>query len=157
MKQSKPETADAALSQVVERHRAELQRFAVWVALNRAHAEDIVRAAISSVCDAGGRCDDTALVRIELFAAAVREHLRRVQLGRKPIVDLHECAPGEDVHIEGLRRAVLTLQDEYRLPLLMQVLGGFSATQISMELNLTTAVVHGRLLRAREHLKLSAS
>ena len=152
MKQSKPETADAALSQVVERHRAELRRFAVWVALNRAHAEDIVQAAISSVCDAGGRCDDTALVRIELFAAAVREHLRSVQLGHKPIV-----VPGEDLHIDGLQRALLTLQDEYRLPLLMQVLGGFSATQISMELNLTTAVVHGRLLRAREHLKLSAN
>jgi len=154
MRQSKPETPDAALAQAVERHRPELRRFAVWVARNCSHAEDIVRAAISSVRNTVGYSDDSALIRTELFAAAIREHVHSVQLGHSPIVDLDQWIPGEDLHIDRLRRALLSLPDEYRLPLLMQVLGGFSAARISMELDLTPAAVHERLLRAREQLRL---
>jgi len=84
-------------------------------------------------------CDPDAFARAVRHAAAAGAAL--------------PLAPGEDVHIEGLRRAVLTLQDEYRLPLLMQVLGGFSTAEIAGELGLTQAAVLTRLFRARNRLR----
>jgi RNA polymerase sigma-70 factor (ECF subfamily) len=52
-----------------------------------------------------------------------------------------------------LRRAILKLPDEYREPLVMQVLGGLTTQEIGKELGLTQAAVLTRLFRARNKLR----
>jgi RNA polymerase sigma-70 factor (ECF subfamily) len=47
----------------------------------------------------------------------------------------------------------MKLPDEYREPLVLQVLGGFTTAEIAAELNLTQAAVLTRLFRARNRLR----
>jgi RNA polymerase sigma-70 factor (ECF subfamily) len=58
-----------------------------------------------------------------------------------------------DAGLEDLRRAIMQLPDEYREPLVMQVLGGLSTAEIAAELSLTQAAVLTRLFRARNRLR----
>ena len=58
-----------------------------------------------------------------------------------------------DAGLQDLRGAIMQLPDEYREPLVMQVLGGFSTAEIAAELGLTQAAVLTRLFRARNRLR----
>ena len=53
----------------------------------------------------------------------------------------------------ALRHAIMRLPIEYREPLVLQVLGGFSAEEIARELALTPTAVLTRLFRARNKLR----
>ena len=55
--------------------------------------------------------------------------------------------------LADLRRAILALPDEYREPIVLQVLGGFSTGEIAQELGLTVPAVLTRLFRARNKLR----
>jgi len=58
-----------------------------------------------------------------------------------------------DVGLDDLRRAIMQLPDEYREPLVMQVLGGLTTNEIAAELKLTQQAVLTRLFRARNRLR----
>ena len=58
-----------------------------------------------------------------------------------------------DAGLDDLRRAILKLPDEYREPLVMQVLGGLTTTEIAQQLGLTQPAVLTRLFRARNRLR----
>jgi RNA polymerase sigma-70 factor (ECF subfamily) len=53
-----------------------------------------------------------------------------------------------------MRAAMFKLADEYREPLMMQVLLGLSTADIARELNLSGAAVLTRLFRARKQLRV---
>jgi RNA polymerase sigma-70 factor (ECF subfamily) len=55
--------------------------------------------------------------------------------------------------VDALRSAILQLPIEYREPLIMQVLGGFSVDEIARELSLSASAVLTRLFRARNKLR----
>jgi RNA polymerase sigma-70 factor (ECF subfamily) len=59
----------------------------------------------------------------------------------------------EDQELAELRKLLFQLPDEYREPLVMQVLGGFSTAEIASELNLSGPAVLTRLFRARKRLR----
>jgi RNA polymerase sigma-70 factor, ECF subfamily len=59
----------------------------------------------------------------------------------------------ETDELVGLRLAITQLPDEYRVPLVMQVLGGFTTDEIAQEMALSTAAVLTRLFRARNRLR----
>ena len=48
---------------------------------------------------------------------------------------------------------ILTLPEEYKEPLILQVMWGFSGDEIAKELDLKLATVNTRLFRARQQLK----
>ncbi|MGK0372674.1 MAG: RNA polymerase sigma-70 factor (ECF subfamily), partial [Glaciecola sp.] len=52
-----------------------------------------------------------------------------------------------------IRRAIMSLSIEYREPLTMQILMGFSGDEIAAQLNLNKNTVMTRLFRARNQLK----
>ena len=52
-----------------------------------------------------------------------------------------------------LRRALAALPDEYREPLLLQVLGGYSSEEIAELLGIKAGAVMTRLSRARQKLR----
>ena len=62
-------------------------------------------------------------------------------------------AAAEDQNIGDLRAALMKLPDEYREPLVLQVLMGYSTAEIAGELNLSEAAVLTRLFRARNQLR----
>ena len=53
----------------------------------------------------------------------------------------------------ALRRALESLSADYREPLIMQVLGGYSCEEIAQELDISASAVMTRLFRARKKLR----
>jgi RNA polymerase sigma-70 factor (ECF subfamily) len=52
-----------------------------------------------------------------------------------------------------VRRAILQLEDEYREPLVLQVLMGYRTDEIATHMNLNQGAVLTRLFRARNRLR----
>ena len=90
-----------------------------------------------------------------------REYARTFERKRFVTVDVDELvareepllAAGEDHDLRDLRAAVLKLPEEYREPLVLQVLMGYSTAEIASELNLSGPAVLTRLFRARKKLR----
>jgi RNA polymerase sigma-70 factor (ECF subfamily) len=62
-------------------------------------------------------------------------------------------AAAEQQDISDVRAAMLKLPDEYREPLVLQVLLGYSTAEIARELDLSGPAVLTRLCRARKQLR----
>jgi RNA polymerase sigma-70 factor, ECF subfamily len=140
--------------------RPELLRFAWWLARDRAVAEDVVQEALLRAWRSRDALKDPAAARGWLFTIVRREHARLYERKRLEISDLDAVIAAEDSQLAieegelvGLRLAITQLPEEYRVPLVMQVLGGFSTDEIAKELALSTAAVLTRLFRARNRLR----
>jgi len=90
-----------------------------------------------------------------------REYARSFERKRLVTVDVDELiakeepmlAASEDQQIAEVRAALFKLPEEYREPLVMQVLMGCSTVEIAAELNLSPAAVLTRLFRGRKQLR----
>jgi RNA polymerase sigma-70 factor, ECF subfamily len=147
---------------MLESYREALTRFAIWLARDRSVAEDIVQETMLRAWRARKGLREPAAVRAWLFTIARREHARLYDRKRLSLVDIDAYSDGkeaeflqhdEDPRIGDLRRATLVLPDDFRVPLVMQILGGFTAAEIASELNLSVAAVLTRLFRARNRLR----
>ena len=135
--------APLAVERLFETLRPELLRFAWWLARNRAVAEDVVQEALLRAWRSRDALKDPAAARGWLLTIVRREHARLYERKRLEITDLDEVIAAEDSELAaegdelvGLRLAITQLPDEYRVPLVMQVLGGFSTDEIAKELAL---------------------
>jgi RNA polymerase sigma-70 factor, ECF subfamily len=149
-----------ALDRLFASLRPELLRFAWWLARDRAVAEDVVQEALLRAWRSRDALKDPAAARGWLLTIVRREHARLYERKRLEITDLDEVIAAEDTQLAtdgeelvGLRLAITQLPEEYRVPLVMQVLGGFSTDEIARELALSTAAVLTRLFRARNRLR----
>ncbi len=141
--------------------RPDLLRFAHWLARDRAIAEDIVQEALLRAWRSREALKDQGAARAWLLTIVRREHARLYERKRLELVALDDGAeldgmpspPGPDNEIDSLREAILKLPLEYREPLIMQVLGGFSTAEIAEELSLSPTAVLTRLFRARNKLR----
>jgi len=90
-----------------------------------------------------------------------REYARTFERKRFVTVDVDELiakeepllATSQEQELGELRAALFKLPDEYREPLVLQVLMGYSTAEIARELNLSGAAVLTRLFRARKQLR----
>ena len=141
--------------------RPDLLRFAHWLARDRAIAEDIVQESLLRAWRSRDALKDQAAARPWLLTIVRREHARLYERKRLELVALDDgiepegmpSPPGPDSEIDSLRGAILKLPLEYREPLIMQVLGGFSTAEIAEELSLSSTAVLTRLFRARNKLR----
>jgi RNA polymerase sigma-70 factor (ECF subfamily) len=144
-----------------ESMRPDLLRFAHWLARDRAIAEDIVQETLLRAWRSRDALKDQTAARAWLLTIVRREHARLYERKRLELVPLedgieHEgmpSPPGPDSELDSLRGAILKLPLEYREPLIMQVLGGFSTAEIAQELSLSSTAVLTRLFRARNKLR----
>jgi RNA polymerase sigma-70 factor (ECF subfamily) len=149
------------LHRLLAQLRPELLRFAQWLARDRVLAEDIVQEALLRAWRARDNLKDPTASKAWLLTIVRREHARLYERRRLELVSLEEsieqeslCRPQQpDDEVNGLRRAILLLPLEYREPLVMQVLGGFSTAEIASELKLSMSAVLTRLFRARNKLR----
>jgi RNA polymerase sigma-70 factor, ECF subfamily len=156
------DTTDEQLTSLLQSLRPDLLRFAFWLARDRAIAEDIVQETLLRAWKARKELRDSTAVRAWLLTIVRRENARLHERKRLPTVDLDEVVSSQDIalaledadpEIADLRRVMLRLPDEYREPLVLQVLGGFTTGEIAHELGLTVPAVLTRLFRARNKLR----
>lgn len=147
---------------LLESMRPDLLRFAHWLARDRAIAEDIVQEALLRAWRSREALKDQTAARAWLLTIVRREHARLYERKRLELVTLDDgnepeglpSPAGPDSELDSLRGAILKLPIEYREPLIMQVLGGFSTTEIARELSLSSTAVLTRLFRARNKLRV---
>ncbi|HPF25430.1 MAG TPA: sigma-70 family RNA polymerase sigma factor [Steroidobacteraceae bacterium] len=153
--------ASQGFNRLLEELRPDLVRFAFWLARDRQVAEDVVQETLIRAWRAQTDLKDTGAVKSWLFTIARREHARLYERKRLPTVELDELVTAESAELaeqpdgewHDLRQAILGLAEEYREPLVMQVLGGFSTQEIADEMGLTQQAVLTRLFRARHQLR----
>ena len=151
----------ASITQLFESMRPDLLRFAHWLARDRSLAEDIVQESLLRAWRSRDTLKDRGAARAWLLTIVRREHARLYERKRLELVSLDEAlesqVPAKAADPEGdlftLRNAIMRLPIEYREPLLLQVLGGFSTEEIARELALSSTAVLTRLFRARNKLR----
>jgi len=153
--------ARATLTALIESMRPDLLRFAQWLARDRSIAEDIVQEALLRAWRSRDALKEPSAARAWLLTIVRREHARLYERKRLELVCLDDAldlpdgsaAAVADARLLTLRYAIMKLPLEYREPLVMQVLGGFSTEEIARELALTNTAVLTRLFRARHKLR----
>jgi RNA polymerase sigma-70 factor, ECF subfamily len=152
----------APITRLFESLRPDLLRFAQWLARDRAIAEDIVQESLLRAWRSREALKDASAARPWLLTIVRREHARlyeRKRLELVPLEDIAEThadpasASAED-DLFALRHGIMKLPLEYREPLVLQVLGGFSTGEIAQELKLSSTAVLTRLFRARNKLRV---
>jgi RNA polymerase sigma-70 factor (ECF subfamily) len=141
--------------------RPDLLRFAFWLARDRALAEDVVQETMIRAWKAQDSLLDEGAAKPWLLTIIRREYARTFERKRFATVDVDELiakeepmlAAAEEQDISDVRAAIMKLPDEYREPLVLQVLMGYSTAEIASELDLSTAAVLTRLFRARRQLR----
>lgn len=137
-----------------------LYRYAFWISKNRQVAEDLVQETFVRAWKNLDQLKDVDSAKPWLFTILNRENARRFSRKQLPIVELSEEWKMEQVAEQNngldslsLQRTILGLAEEYREPLVLQVIGGFSTNEISTILKLNSNTVSTRLFRARAELK----
>ena len=154
--------AGAPITRLFESMRPDLLRFAHWLARDRAIAEDIVQEALLRAWRSRDALKDLGAARPWLLTIVRREHARLYERKRLELVSLDEVVetrasprfPEPGGELFALRHAIMRLPIEYREPLVLQVLGGFSTEEIARELALSATAVLTRLFRARNKLRV---
>lgn len=139
----------------------DLFRYAFWLCHDRQVAEDLVQETFLRAWKALDSLKDEKAAKAWLITILRRENARRferkqfnlVDLDTVPVPDKHSLGLEQDMENEWLRRHIAELAVEYREPLLLQVLGGFSGEEIAEILDLNKNTVMTRLFRARNKLK----
>ncbi|ART79139.1 RNA polymerase subunit sigma [Oceanisphaera avium] len=159
-------SSDMALKQqryhaLVYAVHGDLFRYAYWLCRDRQVAEDLVQETFLRAWKSLDSLKDDNAAKAWLITILRRENARRFERKQFDLVDLdtvavpdqHALSLEQGMENEWLRRHISELAEEYREPLLLQVLGGFSGEEIAEILNLNKNTVMTRLFRARNKLK----
>jgi RNA polymerase sigma-70 factor (ECF subfamily) len=141
--------------------RTDLLRFVYWLCRDRTLAEDVVQEALLRAWRSFDSLADEQAVRSWLLTIARRELARTFERRRIETVDIDDLAePAADAvavtdphEVLEMRRAILQLELIHREPLMLQVLFGYSTSEIAEQLQISVAAVLTRLYRARETLR----
>jgi RNA polymerase sigma-70 factor (ECF subfamily) len=141
--------------------RPDLLRFAFWLSRDRALAEDVVQETMLRAWKAQDSLLDESAAKPWLLTIIRREYARTFERKRLVTVDVDELIAKEepslaaagDQELAEMRAALFKLPDEYREPLVMQVLMGHSTAEIARQLGLSGPAVLTRLFRARKQLR----
>jgi RNA polymerase sigma-70 factor (ECF subfamily) len=141
--------------------RPDLLRFAFWLCRDRALAEDVVQESMLRAWKAQDSLKDESAAKPWFLTIVRRELARTFERKRLPTVNVDELiareepalAAGNEQELNELRAAIFKLPDDYREPLVLQVLMGCTTEEIARELNLSGPAVLTRLFRARQQLR----
>ncbi len=138
-------------------------RYAAWLSRNREIAEDVCQEALLRAWKSLDALREDAAAKQWLLTIVRRENARYFERKRPETVDVDSLSavqaamlaePADD-EADDLRKAIVRLDDDYREPLVLQVLLGFSTKEIAEHMGLKQGAVLTRLHRARLKLKES--
>lgn len=155
-------TKRARFQAICQSLRPDLLRFAFWLSRDRALAEDVVQETMLRAWKAQDTLQNESAAKPWLLTIIRREYARSFERKRFVTVDVDELiakeeptlAAADQQELDEMRAAIFKLPDDYREPLLLQVLMGYSTAEIAAELELSTAAVLTRLFRARKQLRI---
>ena len=145
---------------LVKAFHADIYRYAFWLIKDQSIAEDVVQETFLRAWRSLDALNDEKAAKSWLITILRRENARRFERKQFDTVDI------DDVHIQDdtqqadgdlrdreLRRLLGGLSVEYREPLILQLIFGFSGEEIANQLGLNKNTVMTRLFRARNQLK----
>ena len=144
---------------LVRAYHADLYRYAYWLCKDQSVAEDLVQETCLRAWKSLESLQDEKAAKSWLITILRRENARRFERKQFDLVDIethgNEAKVSDDAHHqrEWLQKQIMKLEDEYREPLFLQIIGGFSGEEISEILELNPNTVMTRLFRARNQLK----
>ena len=157
--------ADAGRKQRFDRlvgvwHR-DMYRYAAWLCRDPAIAEDVVQEALLRAWKSLDGLRDDAAAKQWVLTIVRRENARYFERKRLETVDIDNLtasqaamlAESSDSDLDDVRQAIYRLEDDYREPLVLQVLMGHSTKEIAELMDIRPGAVLTRLHRARNKLK----
>jgi RNA polymerase sigma-70 factor (ECF subfamily) len=141
--------------------RPDLLRFAWWLGRDRSLAEDVVQESLLRAWKSFDSLADEGKARSWLLTIVRRELARSFEKKRPELADVDALiaaesavlAAPEDERVEEMRSAIFKLDEDYREPLVLQVLLGYSTQEIADFLGMQQGAVLTRLFRARARLR----
>ena len=139
----------------------DVYRYAYWLCKNGALAEDLVQETFLRAWRSLDSLQNDKAAKAWLFTILRRENARLYERYRPDLVDIEDQSlmdsidnePDQRMDRKLLHDAIASLAKDYREPLLLQVIGGFSGKEIAEILDLNNNTVMTRLFRARGKLK----
>lgn len=146
---------------LVRAWHGDLYRYAFWLCHDKHVAEDLVQETFLRAWRSMDALQDEKAAKAWLITILRRENARRFERKRLDLVDIEDqpvgdtLSPSVEQQMENhlLRRQIAKLAPEYREPLLLQIIGGFSGEEIANILELNSNTVMTRLFRARNQLR----
>ncbi|WP_029408196.1 sigma-70 family RNA polymerase sigma factor [Thiomicrorhabdus sp. Milos-T2] len=147
--------------QLVSAYANDLYRYAYWLCKQPPLAEDLVQETFARAWKSIDKLKDENAAKAWLITILRRENARLYEKYQPQLLEIEESLVADDYHNEPshklekqqLHQIMLTLEDEYKEPLILQIMWGFSGEEIAAELGLKLATVNTRLFRARQQLK----
>ncbi|MGI3097192.1 sigma-70 family RNA polymerase sigma factor [Vibrio diabolicus] len=144
---------------LVRGYHRDLYRYAYWLCKDKAIEEDLVQETCLRAWKSLDSLQDEKAAKSWLITILRRENARRFERKQFDLVDIddygNDAKVSDDPHHqqEWLQAQIMKLDVEYREPLFLQVVGGFSGEEIGDILDLNKNTVMTRLFRARNQLK----
>lgn len=145
---------------LAKRYWRDLYSYAYRLSGNKAIAEDLVQDTLVRAWRSFDKLQNPNAIKGWLMTIVRRENARRFerfqpQQSEMPTEEIGATRQSYDTSTEAfvLRRAIRELPEEYREPLVLQVVHGYSQQEIADKLGLTSAGVGTRLFRARQKLR----
>lgn len=146
---------------LVKALHSDLYRYAYWLCHEKQVAEDLVQETFLRAWRALDSLKDEKAAKSWLITILRRENARRFERKRfemseyeeSSITDTHSTSSEQEIEHHWLREKIALMPEEYREPLVLQVIGGFSGDEIADMLSLNKNTVMTRLFRARNQLK----
>jgi RNA polymerase sigma-70 factor (ECF subfamily) len=139
---------------------SDLYRYAYWLVKDKHIAEDIVQETFLRAWKSLDSLNDDKAAKSWLITILRRENARRFERKRFDLVDIDDTSVADEqlsneVELEHreLRAIMASLSEEYREPLILQIVFGYSGEEIALQLNLNKNTVMTRLFRARNQIK----
>ena len=139
----------------------DMYRYAAWLSRDRTVAEDVVQESLLRAWKSLDSLRDDGAAKHWLLTIVRRENARYFERRRLETVDVDDLTPSQeallanepDHELDDVRDAIYRLDDDYREPLVLQVLMGYSTNEIGELMGLKQGAVLTRLHRARLKLR----
>ncbi len=145
---------------LVKAFHADIYRYAFWLVKDQSIAEDIVQETFLRAWRSLDALNEEKAAKAWLITILRRENARRFERKQFDTVDIDDVTLVDetqqtdgDLRDRELRRLIGGLSIEYREPLILQLIFGFSGEEIAQQLDLNKNTVMTRLFRARNQLK----
>ena len=139
----------------------DMYRYAAWLSRDPSVAEEVVQEALLRAWKSLHALREDGAAKPWLLTIVRRENARFFERKRLETVDIDDLTPaqsamvvaGDDSEVRHVREAIFRLDEDYREPLVLQVLMGHSTQEIADLMGLKQGAVLTRLHRARLKLK----